>query len=459
MTANKTWGYTYDRRGNILSRKTYAYTTGTLGTVQDTDTYEYYDQSSSTMWGDALLRYDGTNFISYDAIGNPTGYYNSMSDIYTFSWQNGRQLASGTKGETTFAYTYNADGLRTKKVVDGVTTEYYWAGSQLAMMVVAPGTSSEKVLKFYYDAEGRPLSLDFNGTVYLYITNLQGDVVALADQYGEVIRYEYDAWGKPISTYYVASPYYDAMQYNPLRYRGYIYDNETGFYFLQSRYYDPVVGRFINADGQLNGGFLGNNLFAYCENNPVVRIDSGGQFWDYVLDICFIVWSVYDVINDPSNLKKWGALVVDFVFAVAPFVPSGVGQIIKTGNKFDNAADVASTINKIEDIQNAKKVTMIGRDMKRVTSTAKLIGKAENLYDVWKGYDKVSSISKPLANALSATHNGSWLFGKLRQGYTVIDIGLTTTHKGRGLWYGTERFVLCVWETRNIWKLPVNYYS
>ena len=201
--------------------------------------------------------------------------------LFNFTWQNGRQLASGTKGSTSFAYTYNADGLRTKKVVDGVTTEYYWAGSQLAMMIVNPDLPTKKVLKFYYDAEGIPMCLDYNGTVYYYITNLQGDVVALADQYGEVIRYEYDAWGKPISTYYVASPYYDAMQYNPLRYRGYIYDNETGFYYLQSRYYDPAVGRFINADDIAYlgaGGLTSYNLFAYCGNNPVMGYDPYGTF-------------------------------------------------------------------------------------------------------------------------------------------------------------------------------------
>ena len=204
--------------------------------------------------------------------------------LFNFTWQNGRQLASGTKGTTEFAYTYNADGLRTKKVVDGVTTEYYWAGSQLAAMTIDNGTTV-KTLKFYYDAEGRPLCLDFNGTVYLYITNLQGDVVALADQYGEVIRYEYDAWGKPISTYYVASPYYDAMYYNPLRYRGYIYDNETGLYYLQSRYYDPIVGRFINADGYVSTGqgILGHNMFVYCGNNSVVKIDYTGEAWKYLL--------------------------------------------------------------------------------------------------------------------------------------------------------------------------------
>lgn len=157
-------------------------------------------------------------------------------------------------------------------------------------------------------------------------------------------------------------------------------------------------------------------------------------------------------------MKNWAALCVDIVFAVVPVVPSGAGQVIKAGNKIDNAIDVANAINKIDNIKDASKITMIGRDMKRATETAKLIGKANDLYDVWKGYDKVSSFSKPLANALSATHNGGWLFSKLRQGYTVIDIGLTSTHKCRGLWYGTERFVLALWKTRNIWKTPINFY-
>ena len=188
----------------------------------------------------------------------------------------------------------------------------YWAGSQLAMMIVNPDLSTKKVLKFYYDAEGRPLCLDFIGTVYLYITNLQGDVVALADQYGEVIRYEYDAWGKPISTYYVASPYYDAMRYNPLRYRGYIYDNETGFYYLQSRYYDPVVGRFINADTYASTGTgpLGYNMFAYCNNNPVTGYDPTGESMTVALGIilaaavvCAVANGVKAYIDATNSLK------------------------------------------------------------------------------------------------------------------------------------------------------------
>ncbi|MBQ8215091.1 MAG: RHS repeat-associated core domain-containing protein [Clostridia bacterium] len=161
------------------------------------------------------------------------------------------------------------------------------------MMVITNGTSV-KTMKFYYDAEGRPMCLDYNGTMYFYITNLQGDVVALSDQYGEVIRYEYDAWGKPIVSEYYFSTHGEVMQNNPLRYRGYIYDNETGFYYLQSRYYDPVVGRFINADGYVSTGqgVSGYNMYAYCGNNPVNRSDSTGDSWvlaAIVVTVCVIV--------------------------------------------------------------------------------------------------------------------------------------------------------------------------
>lgn len=197
----------------------------------------------------------------------------------------------------------------------------------------------------------------------------------------------------------------------------------------------------------------------YCGNNPVMNVDPSGCFWDTIFDVGFIIWGISDLINGGyKDWKNWVALGVDIVFAVVPFVPSGAGQVIKAGNKIDNAIDVASAINKIDNIQDLNKVTMIGRSMNRVTDTANIIGKADNLYDVWKGYDRVASFSKPLANGLSAAHNGGWLFGKLRKGYTVIDIGITTAHKGRGLWYGTERFVLATWRTRNLWKFPINYY-
>jgi RHS repeat-associated protein len=295
-------------------------------------------------------------------------------------------------------------------------------------------------------------------------------VVGLIDSTGAlVVQYTYDAWGRLLSITYptddTTSSQHSALGVNnPLRYRGYVYDTETGLYYLQSRYYNPTWGRFINADTSViliasPMGLSDKNLFAYCGNNPVIRIDYNGQFWDYIADIGFLVWSVVDVLNDCGNWKNWVALGVDVVFAVVPFVPSGVGQTLKAGNKIDNAVDVANAINKVQNVQDISKVTVIGRNMERVTGTANLIGKADDLYDVWKGYDTTAKgMKKLLHNGLSMAHDGKWLFGKLRQGYTVIDIGLSTAHKGRGLWYGTERFVLGLWNSRNIWKLFVNYY-
>ena len=265
--ANKTWIYTYDDRGNITARKTYNeckdVETSSLGTPDSIDSYTYYQQWDTDMWGDGLKSYNGSATFTYDAIGNPLTYNNGSA--YTFTWQNGRRLASGTKGSTSFAYTYNSDGLRTRKVVGSKTYDYYWFGSQLAMMTITSG-SSVTTLKFYYDANGLPIIFDYNGTQYYYITNLQGDVVGLANEYGIVATYAYDAWGKIISTSGITSMEESALAANPIRYRGYIYDTETGFYYLQSRYYDPSIGRFITADGYVSmcQGLTIYNMYAYC---------------------------------------------------------------------------------------------------------------------------------------------------------------------------------------------------
>ena len=299
--ANKTWIYTYDDRGNITARKTYNeckdVETSSLGEYDTIDNYTYYQQWDTDMWGDGLKSYNGSATFTYDAIGNPLTYNNGSA--YTFTWQNGRQLASGTKGSTSFAYTYNSDGLRTRKIVGSKTYDYYWFDSQLAMMTITSG-SSVMTLKFYYDANGLPLIFDYNGTQYYYITNLQGDVVGLANEYGIVASYAYDAWGKIISTSGITSMEEGALAANPLRYRGYIYDTETGFYYLQSRYYDPSMSRFINADGYVSTGtgLLGYNMYSYCNNNPVMCTDNLGEFPWLAVAIVSAVVAVAATIND-----------------------------------------------------------------------------------------------------------------------------------------------------------------
>ena len=142
---------------------------------------------------------------------------------------------------------------------------------------------------YIYDAAGQPIGMTHfqDGTLvdtYLYEKNIQGDVVAVYDYAGDlVVRYAYNAWGAVSETEYGSEYCEESFEVlcNPFRYRGYYYDTETDLYYLNSRYYDPAVGRFLNADGYINanGDLIGFNMFAYCSNNPVNRIDFLGTSW------------------------------------------------------------------------------------------------------------------------------------------------------------------------------------
>ena len=242
--------------------------------MQSTHTYGYATDS----WKDRLTSYNGQT-ITYDAIGNPLTYNNGSA--YAFTWE-GRQMQTATKGGKTWSYTYNSDGLRTSKSNGSTTYSYKWnENRQLQSMTWNYGYAI-----FSYDANGMPYSvknydaiLDEERT-YLYITSLQGDVLSIIDASSgaTAVTYTYDAWGRLIGKDGTSSDYASIYEYNPLTYRGYIYDSETGFYYLQSRYYDPTVGRFLNADSVLSIHPSSSecNLFRYCNNNPINRIDETG---------------------------------------------------------------------------------------------------------------------------------------------------------------------------------------
>ena len=264
--AGKTWTWEYDGAGNILYKKEYAYTTGTLGTATSTIAYTY----GNSNWGDLLTAYNGSQ-LTYDSVGNVL----SDGSCY-YSWKQGRQLATMYKGGTTWTFTYNTDGMRTKRAAGATAYTYVYSGSQLTHM-----TYNSTTLDFAYDANGRPMTVRYNGATYYYALNLQGDVVAILNSSGTaVVQYTYDAWGKPLTT--TGSMASTLGVHNPLRYRGYVYDTETGLYYLQSRYYNPTWGRFINADNLaylgIDGTSLSYNLFAYCKNNPINYADTQGTF-------------------------------------------------------------------------------------------------------------------------------------------------------------------------------------
>lgn len=236
----------------------------------------YYDDSS---WKDKLTRFNNDS-ITYDEIGNPVSYRNGMN----MTWENGRQLKQlAVNDDVTVDYEYNADGLRTGKRINGNSkyfNYYYDANNNLTALSDKNG----KVMQFYYDSKSNLSSVRYDGIMYYYIKNLQGDITKLIKADGTVAaNYIYDQWGYIISVTdangeEITSDAHIA-NINPFRYRGYVYDNESGFYYLQSRYYDPVVKRFINADifCDTQTGVLGTNMFAYCINNPVNSADSNGE--------------------------------------------------------------------------------------------------------------------------------------------------------------------------------------
>ena len=274
--------YSYDTAGNIQSKK-----------VGSTTTNYTYGNSA---WRDLLTAYDGkaivyegqsynstTGEVSGSAVsGNPKRYYNGKT--WTMTWEQGRQLATAKRNTSTstktIAYDYDMAGVRSGKTVTtknkstGETTvvEYKYTTLSGLLTRMTYGTTA---MDFVYDENNQPLAMKYNNTLYYYVLNAQGDVVRIIDGSRNVVAsYSYDPWGKIISSSGTLA------DINPLRYRGYYYDSETGFYYLQSRYYDPEIGRFINADSYASTdatGLLSTNMFAYCENDPVNKSDPTGE--------------------------------------------------------------------------------------------------------------------------------------------------------------------------------------
>ncbi len=243
---------TYDHYGNILTRNGKAYTYG------------------DSVWKDKLTAVDGKS-ITYDAQGNPVSYLG-----HTLTWEKGRQLKS-FDGNT---YTYNANGIRTSKTVNGVTHTYTLDGTNILKEVWGANT-----LIPLYDSEEAVCGIVYNGTPYYFLKDLQGDIIAILDANGETVAtYSYDAWG--VCTISADTSGCDIAAINPFRYRGYCFDAEIGMYYLQSRYYDPKVARFVNADkpeGTLVYRILENHYYAYCLNDPVNDDDAGGNLATLIL--------------------------------------------------------------------------------------------------------------------------------------------------------------------------------
>ncbi len=350
MDLNQTISYTYDTGGNLQSKDIYEYTTdiSLIGLTKiDTKTYTY-----DTVWKDKLTNYNGKD-ITYDNIGNPLTY-----DGNTYTWQNGRQLATINKDGTNISYKYNDSGIRTQKTVNGVTTNYYLDGDK-----VIYETTGTNIVYYTYDGENNLVGFKYNNDQYYYVRNGQGDIIGILDNnLTNVISYKYDTWGKLVSIKDtngtdVTSDTTSIGNINPYKYRGYRYDNETVMYYLNSRYYNPETCRMLNMDtiGGSIGGLLSHNLYSYCGNNPINREDSSGRSWEIIGEF------VNQLKNAMGSLKyayatSAGASLSDGPLPIGDIIGFGIAAIATAGaisyatqqtyNIYSNSNVTSNTITK-----------------------------------------------------------------------------------------------------------------
>ena len=234
-----------------------------------------------TAWKDQLaaMTVEGTtrNF-TYDANGN------LLSDgKYTYSWTKGSLLAKVTGDSLEATYTYDASGIRTSKTVNGVKTEYLTAGGS-----ILAEKKNGKWQQYLYDGSGQLMAIRYKGADYYYIRDGLMCITGLVDANGgAVVNYRYDSWG--MLTVITGSMAETLGKENPYRYKGYYYDDETGMYYLKSRYYQPEICRFISADDEdvlidTHANLSNKNLYLYCDNNPIIKVDEEGQIAEFLVN-------------------------------------------------------------------------------------------------------------------------------------------------------------------------------
>ena len=267
----KNYIYSYDDKGNIISK-----------TVTSNGTTTNYNYTYSATYPDRLTAYNGQT-IGYDLNGNIT-----QIGSKTLTWTKGKQLKTFKSAAlSTFTYTYDADGRRLSKTGPlNQYSNYTYDGDKLVGEVSYVKLGGTRKLKYIYSGN-EILGFILNDVSYLFIKNLQHDIIGIVNTNGEIVaKYVYDAWGNHTVYDGNDSPNTTASfigNINPFRYRGYYYDTESGLYWCKSRYYNPEWGRWLSLDSTEYLDFSsinGLNLYAYCVNNPVNMYDPSGRSFE-----------------------------------------------------------------------------------------------------------------------------------------------------------------------------------
>ena len=401
----------YDNYGNIVEKNNKAYIYG------------------DATWKDLLTGFDGKT-IEYDAQGNPVKYLG-----HTLTWEKGRQL----KKFDNIEYTYNANGIRTSKKINGVLHTYTLDGTKILRE-----TWDGNTLIPLYDNEDGVCGILYNDVPYYFIKNLQGDVIAIVDRDAQTVaRYSYDAWGVPTVTLDTSDC--QIADINPFRYRGYYYDKEIGLYYLQSRYYDSQTGKFISSDDAVYGLMTTNesarNIFCYCHNNAVNMIDKDGHAAANIVGgiIGGVIGALLGyIVAEALGLKGWKKWALIGAVTIAGAVLGAIlGPYIAKASKH-----VINVINSgIRKASNA--AFKAASKVKKFTVSSKHLSNAGGRYAKFattKQSQVQSWVSQALKSPNAAFHpNGSGSY------YIITDMGKAIGTKG-------ERLIKIVFDTAGkIW--------
>ena len=357
---NRSIGYTYDKD----SRETKT----TLGKVTRETAYDAWGRVKAQDWKNDESQIFHVSYEYPDSgkniIGLPTKIINGgVATEYTYD-ANGN-ITSATENKKKVSYVY--DGLNrlvreNNELLNKTITYYYDEGGSL---LVSERTGDETIW-YQYDSAASLVAMIIGGTRYNYVRNAQNDIVGLIDSTGKrVVYYKYDSWGRAVNISGTMAA--TVGQKNPFRYRGYYFDAESGMYYLQSRYYDPEIRRFISADdyGLLSASntVYDKNLYAYGDGNPIIRLDASGRIWETIFDIVSLGDSIWQTVMEPADPWNWIGLVGDTIDLIP--VVTGVGEAVravKTIDRIDTAADTVSTV---------RKGWKVGDDITTVTKAGK----------------------------------------------------------------------------------------
>ncbi|SFS88826.1 RHS repeat-associated core domain-containing protein [Marininema halotolerans] len=365
-TSDNTFSYEYDPVGNRTKKE-----------VKDADGKVISSTAFTYNEGNQLIKKEDTPY-TYDKNGN------RLEDgKYLYSWDAGDRLTEikeKNSDKVVATYEYDEDGRRIRSKVDGKVTNYFYDGGSIRVLYETDG--DDQLTRYYtYSEEGQLLSMTkANGETYYYQVNSHGDVIAVTDQnQKEVAKYTYDAWGNILSKEGVFA------EENPYRYAGYRYDNETGFYYLMARYYQPVEGTFLSADpdpGDEDDPQT-QNAYVYGSNNPLKYTDPDGHWINVAIGIASGLYRGYKVYKKTGSLKK--AAWAGGKQAVMDAIPIGrVFKAAKYGYKAYKYSKKASKYTKKYIKRVKKKVSK--KKVKKAHSTKKVKKVNQRRYQAGKKY-------------------------------------------------------------------------